>query len=251
MKFRALIADDEPTLGQYLASRLGELWPDLDILDIAVNGIDALGKIENMQPDIVFLDIKMPGMSGLDVAKNMNHPCLVVFVTAYNQYAVKAFEEEAVDYLLKPVSEERLLRAIDRIKKRLDAKDRDQDLKRLLTKLNHLVEESTSHVRYLRASSGKGIRLIAVEDILFIQARSKYTAVVTKDGEYLMRIPLAELIGRLDPNQFWQVHRSIIVNASKVVSASRIEREKYALTIKDWKDALPVSRSFVHLFRLM
>ena len=249
MSIRALIADDEPKLAEYLAGRLAELWPELELCGIAANGKEAIAKIAAEKPDVVFLDIKMPGLSGLEVARRMTHPSLVVFVTAYHQYAVNAFEEEAVDYLLKPVSDERLLHTIARIKNRCAGKGGEQNLEALLSKLTRAVERTDAYVRYLRATSGKTMRLISVDDVLFIRARSKYTSVVTRDGEYLMRTPLSELITQLDPDRFWQVHRSTIVNASKVVSVSQTGRETYVLTVRDCEELLPISRSFIHLFK--
>ncbi len=250
MSIRALIADDEPKLAEYLAGRLSELWPELKLCGIAVNGDDALAKINDEKPDIAFLDIKMPGLSGLEVARKMTHPSLIVFVTAYHKYAVNAFEEEAVDYLLKPVCDERLLRTIARIKGRTHI-GKAQDLESLLSKLARAMEKKDAYVRYLRASSGKVIRLISVNDVLFLNARSKYTFAVTKDGEFLMRTSLSELIKQLDPERFWQIHRSTIVNASKVISVSQTGRETYVLTVKDHREPLAVSRAFIHQFKLM
>lgn len=251
MSIRALIADDEPKLGEYLAGRLAVLWPELEICGIAVNGDDALAKINAEKPDIAFLDIKMPGASGLDVARRMTHPSLVVFVTAYHKYAVAAFEEEAFDYLLKPVTDERLMRTIARIKNRVTGNGRMQDLDSLLTKLTQTMGRQDAYVRYLRASSGKAMRLISVDDVIFIIARSKYTFAVTMDGEFLMRTTLAELLKQLDPEKFWQIHRSTIVNASKVVSVSQTGRETYVLTVKDYQEPLTVSRTFIHQFKQM
>ncbi len=248
MSVRALIADDEPKLAEYLAGRLAELWPEFELCGIAASGQEAIEKIDAEKPDVVFLDIKMPGISGLEVARRMTHPSLVVFITAYHQYAVNAFEEEAVDYLLKPVSDERLMHTITRIKNRL-GKGEEQNLKTLLSKLAQAMEKTEAYVRYLRATSGTTMRLISVGDVLFIRARSKYTSVVTQGGEFLMRTPLSELIKRLDPDSFWQIHRSTIVNASKVVSVSQTGREAYVLTVRDCKELLPVSRSFIHRFK--
>jgi DNA-binding LytR/AlgR family response regulator len=249
MSIRAIVADDEPKLAEYLAGRLLALWPELELCGIAVNGDDALAKINTEKPDIAFLDIKMPGASGLEVARRMTHPSLVVFVTAYHKYAVVAFEEETVDYLLKPVSDERLMRTIARIKNRFTGDGRTQDLESLLTKLTRAMERQDAYVRYLRASSGKVMRLISVDDVLFINARSKYTFAVTKDGEFLMRTSLTELIRQLDPDRFWQIHRSTIVNASKVVSVSQTGRETYVLTVRDYQEPLTVSRAFIHQFK--
>ncbi len=252
MSIRALVADDEPKLAEYLAGRLAEFWPGLKLCGIAVNGTDAVEKINNEKPDLVFLDIKMPGMSGLEVARRMAHPSLVVFVTAYQKYAIDAFEEEAVDYLLKPVSDERLLQTITRVKSRLACTAAGgQDLEALLSKLSRALEGKGSYMRYLRATFGKAVRLISLEDVLFIRAQSKYTSVVTAEGEFLMRMPLSELIKRLDPEQFWQIHRSVIVNASKVVGVNQTGREAYVLTVRDYGEQLPVSRSFVHMFKQM
>jgi DNA-binding LytR/AlgR family response regulator len=163
MSIRALIADDEPKLAEYLAGRLDELWPELELCGVAVNGNDALAKINSEKPDLAFLDIKMPGMSGLEVARRMAHLSLVVFVTAYHKYAVDAFEEEAVDYLL-PVSDERLLHTIDRVKARLAQKGREQNLESLLSKLTTM-EKNVSYLRYLRFL-GKIMRLISADDVL-------------------------------------------------------------------------------------
>ena len=251
MSLRALIADDEPKLAEYLSGRLAALWPELELCGIAVNGKEAVAEINAKKPDLVFLDIKMPGMSGLEVARRMTHPSLVVFVTAYHQYAVNAFEEEAVDYLLKPVSDERLRQTIARIKSHCDGRGTAQNLDALLSKLTRAIENKDDYVRYLRASSGKAMRLISVDDVLFIRAQSKYTSVVTKDGEFLMRMPLSELIKQLDPEGFWQIHRSTIVNAAKVVAVSQTGHESYVLTVRDSVELLPVSRSFVHQFKQM
>jgi DNA-binding LytR/AlgR family response regulator len=251
MSVRALVADDEPKLAEYLAGRLAELWPEVEICGIAVNGNDALARIEKEKPDLAFLDIKMPGISGLEVARRMAHPSMVVFVTAYHKYAVHAFEEEAIDYLLKPVCDERLMRTIARIKNRCAGREGAPNMSLLLSKLAQAMENKDAYLRYLRASLGKVMRLISVDDVLFINARSKYTVVVTKDGEFLMRASLSELIKQLDPEKFWRIHRSTIVNASKVVSVSQTGRETHVLSVKDCQEPLPVSRAFIHQFKQM
>jgi DNA-binding LytR/AlgR family response regulator len=251
MSIRVLIADDEPKLAEYLAERLAALWPGVEVCDTAANGEEALAKIQEQKPDVAFLDIKMPGMSGLEVARKISHPCLVVFVTAYHKYAVDAFEEEAVDYLLKPVNDERLKRTIARIQERQAGKSGGRSLETLLSKLARTVERKDDYVRYFRASSGKVTRLISACDVLFIRAHSKYTLVITKEGEFLMRLSLSQLIKQLDPEQFWQIHRSTIVNASKVISLMQRGREEHVLRIRDHDELLPVSRSFLHLFKQM
>jgi DNA-binding LytR/AlgR family response regulator len=250
VSIRALVADDEPKLAEYLIGRLAELWPELEVCGNAVSGDDALTMINTEKPDLAFLDIKMPGISGLEVARRMTHPSMIVFVTAHNKYAIAAFEEEAVDYLLKPVSDERLIRTIARIKDRCAVRE-TPDLEALMMKLSKVMEYKEAYLRYLRASSGKVMRLIPVDDVLFINACSKYTCVITKEGEFLMRASIGELIRKLDPERFWRIHRSMIVNASKIVSVTRIGREKHVLTIKDCNETLPVSRAFVHQFKQM
>ncbi len=251
MTVPVLIADDEPQLAHYLAERLTALWPEAEVRAIAANGEEALRLIQQLKPSVVFLDIKMPGLSGLEVAKKITHPCLIVFVTAFNKYAVNAFEEEAVDYLLKPVSDERLKRTIERIRARLDSSGGSRNLEAVLSKIAQAVERKDEYVHYLRAASGKTTRLISVSDVLFIRAQSKYTTVVTREGEFLMRVSLTELIKQLDPEQFWQIHRSIIVNVSKVISLIQKGREEHGLRIRDHDELLPVSRSFLHLFKQM
>ncbi len=251
MNVPIVIADDEPQLADYLAERLKALWPEARVQGIAANGEQALALIAELKPDVVFLDIKMPGLSGLDVAKKMTHPALVVFVTAFHKYAVEAFEKEAVDYLLKPVSDARLKQTIDRVKQRLAVSPGTGSLEAVLTKIAKAVERREEYVRYLRAASGKTTRLLSVSDVLFIRAQSKYTTVVMKEGEFLMRVSLSELLKQLDPEQFWQIHRSIIVNVSKVVSVIQKGREDHGVRIRDYEDLLPVSRSYLHLFKQM
>lgn len=251
MSPRVLIADDEPKLAEYLAERLIALWPGVEVCGTAANGNEALAKIEEQKPNVVFLDIKMPGLSGLDVARKITHRCLVVFVTAFHKYAVEAFEREAIDYLLKPVNDERLKRTIARIQDRRAAKDGAENLEAVLSKLTQIIERKDDYVRYLRATSGKVTRLLSTKDVLFIRAQSKYTLVITKEGEFLMRLSLSQLIKQLDPEQFWQIHRSTIVNASKVISLMQTGREEHVLRICDHDELLPVSRSFLHLFKQM
>jgi DNA-binding LytR/AlgR family response regulator len=191
----------------------------------------------------------MPGMTGLEVVRRMTHPALVVFITAFDKYAVESFEEEAIDYLLKPVSDERLAQTIMRIRKRLEGAGQKQGLDALLEKLDQLVvKRKDTYVRWLRAESGKEVRLIPVETILFIQSRNKYTAVVTRDGEFLMRTPISDLLEQLNPKQFWQIHRSTIVNISKVQSIKKEEQQRYTLHLRDSAELLTVSRQFAHLF---
>ncbi len=248
MNPRAVIADDERRLADHLAARLAVLWPDLTVCGVVTNGADALGLINREKPDVAFLDIQMPGLTGMDVVRRMTHRALVVFVTAYDRYAVESFEQEAVDYLLKPVNDERLARAIERVRKRLGGTEQQPGLEALLRKLNGALAPKASYAGFLRAAAGTETRLIPVETILFIQARSKYTAVVTRDGEFLMRTPLKELLTQLDPERFWQIHRSTIVNLSKVRSIRKAEQQQYVLSLFDSPETLTASRQFAHLF---
>lgn len=249
MSPRAIVADDEKRLAEYLAGRLHVLWPELAICGIAVNGPEALDMIDREKPDIVFLDIKMPGMTGMEVVRKMTHPALVVFVTAFNQYAVESFEEEAVDYLLKPVSDERLARTILRIQKRLAGSEKTQVLDAVLEKLTKAVQRKESYAGFLRAPTGKEIRLIPVDSIFFIEARSKNTVIVTSDGEFLVRTPIVDLLKQLNPELFWQIHRSRIVNISKVQSVTKAGQQRYSLRLHEYAELLTVSRHYTHLFK--
>jgi DNA-binding LytR/AlgR family response regulator len=249
MNPRAIIADDEKRLAEHLAGKLSVLWPDLVMCGIATNGTEALAMINREKPDVAFLDIHMPGMTGLEVVRRMTHSALVVFITAFDKYAVESFEEEAIDYVLKPVSDERLSQTIRRIRKRLEGTGEKRGLDSLLEKLDHvIVKHKDSYVRWLRAESGKEVHLIPVETILFIQSRNKYTAVVTRDGEFLMRTPISSLLEQLDPKQFWQIHRSTIVNVSKIQSVKKGEQQRHILCLRDYAELLTVSRQFAHLF---
>ncbi len=248
MSPRAIIADDEKRLAEYLAGRLEVLWPDLIICGIAVSGPDALAAINREKPDLVFLDVKMPGMNGLEVARKMTHPALVVFVTAFDQYAVESFEEEAVDYLLKPVSDDRLARTIVRVQKRLAGAENTQGLDVLL-KLTKAIERRESYSGFLRATAGKEIRLIPVDTIFYIESRNKNTVVVTPDGEFLTRTPIVDLLKQLDPEKFWQIHRSRIVNASKVESITSAGQQRYSLRLREYPDTVTVSRHYAHRFK--
>lgn len=246
---RALIAEDEPHLAAHLASRLKALWPELDIVAQVGNGGDALEFIQRERPDIAFLDIRMPVMNGLEVAERLRVPCRLVFVTAYDQYAVAAFEHAAVDYLLKPISDERLKITIERL--RASAAPSGEaallELKRLLA----AAAPETDRLRWIRAQCGNSIRLVQVDEVCYFQAADKYTLVVTADAELLIRTPIKELAEQLDPGQFWQVHRGTLVNSRQIVSASHDRLGRLSLKLRDRPEPLPVSRSYAHLFRQM
>lgn len=250
----ALIADDEPHLAAHLAQHLEALWPELDIVASAANGLEALERIEALHPDIAFLDIRMPGLSGLEVARRLNRPCRLVFVTAYDQYAVEAFEREAVDYLLKPVSDERLQQAITRLRNTL-AQPAPALPDALLNQLQGLLAGQLpgkpAPLRWIKAQVGQTVRLVAADDICYFQSADKYTAVFTRDAELLIRTPIKELAEQLDPEQFWQIHRGTLVNVRQIAGAKHDALGRVSLQLKDRPDTLAVSRGYAHLFRQM
>ena len=251
---KALIADDEPLLAKHLAARLAALWPQLEIVGIAANGIEARDLIEALRPDVAFLDIRMPGLSGLEVVQTLSPQargaCRAVFVTAYDEFAVQAFEREAVDYLLKPVSDERLAVAIARLQREPAAPAATQSAD-LLQRLQALLPKAAEHLRWVRASVGIDVRLVAVDEICYFQATDKYTAVFTPDAELLIRTTIKELVEQLDPGQFWQVHRGTLVNAQQIVSARQDALGRVALKLRDRPETVAVSRAHAHLFRQM
>ena len=245
---RAIIADDEPHLAADLQRSLKSLWPELQIVAVVFDGIAAQQTLQELKPDIAFLDIRMPGQSGLDAARWAGADCRVVFVTAYDDHAVQAFEQAAVDYLLKPVSDERLERCVERLQQRsLFAPDV------LLTRLQQLLATPTmpEPLRWLRVQVGQTVRMVAVEEVCYFQSADKYTTLLTRDAELLLRTPLKDLIGQLDPGQFWQVHRGTLVNVKQIVSAHHDLLGKVSLSLKDRTEKVAVSRSYAHLFRQM
>jgi DNA-binding LytR/AlgR family response regulator len=250
MTTTALIADDEPHLASHLKAQLAELWPALAIVAVAKNGIEAAAQIAALQPDIAFLDIQMPGLTGLEVAQGIEGETRVVFVTAYDEYAVQAFEQAALDYLLKPLRTERLARALERLKATL-SREPDAHLAETLQRLLR-GPSTTPPLRYIRAAQSELTHQIAVEDVLFFQADDKYTVVQTVAGtEHLIRTPIMELAAQLDADQFWQVHRSTLVNLAFLAGTRRDEASRLFLRIKGHPRELPVSRAYVHLFKAM
>jgi DNA-binding LytR/AlgR family response regulator len=249
---RAIIADDEPHLAEFLRDRLIALWPELDIVALAANGAEALRLIDDQAADIAFLDIRMPGLTGLEVAERIDAKTRIVFVTAFDQYAVDAFEREAVDYLLKPVTDERLARTIVRLRNKSADGELPPDVGALLKTLARVLPSArAAHLRWIRASLGELTRQIPVEEVLYFQAQDKYVSVYTRDGEALIRTPLAELQAQLDPEEFWQIHRSTIVNVNRIVAARRDLMGRTVLKLADVKTELPVSRGYAHLFKGM
>jgi DNA-binding LytR/AlgR family response regulator len=254
----ALIADDEPHLARALQAQLATLWPTLQVLAVARNGIEAAEAIATHRPDLAFLDIQMPGLTGLEVAQGIEGATRVVFVTAYDEYAVQAFDQEALDYVLKPVKAERLQRTVERVQRALAAPADARDDGHLLAALQRLLPAAAGageRLRWVRASRGELTQQLPVDDVLYFHADDKYTCVQTAQGEHLIRTPISELAAQLDPAQFWQVHRSTIVNLAHVEGTRRDEASRLFVRIRgrDQRPAqeLPVSRAYVHLFKAM
>ncbi|MEH6558138.1 MAG: LytTR family DNA-binding domain-containing protein [Oceanicoccus sp.] len=247
MTVTAIVVDDESTLVDYLVNKLGELWPELVIVGTANNGRNAIALAEEFDPDIAFLDIHMPGLSGLQVAEALPENTRVVFVTAFDDFAVEAFQRAAVDYLLKPVTNSRLGLTIERLKDSSGNQDRSV--------LMRFLEEATTgqknYLQWIRAGYDDTTQLIAAEDVIYFKADQKYTEVITKDNVYVVRRSIKELGEELDPAQFWQIHRGIIVRVDQVASAKRDLRGRYTISLRDHPHKLRTSQSYGHLFRQM
>jgi len=254
----ALIADDEPLLRKALARMLGSAWPELAIVAQARNGREAVDQFELLLPDICFLDVHMPGLSGVEAARFIGARARLVFVTAYDQYAVQAFEQGVLDYLVKPVEPARLAQTVARLQERLGAANTGTDTDALLEQLAarlHRKAEPTA-LRWIRASVGQTLRLIPVEEIDFLRSDEKYTLIAWrgdggKPGEALIRTPLKELVAQLDAAHFAQVHRSVVVNLRAISHVTRGDNETADIHLKGRPEVLPVSRSYLHLFRQM
>ena len=256
----ALIADDEPLLREALRRQLASAWPELEIVAEARNGREAMRLFEEQHPDICFLDVHMPGLSGVDAANHIGRRAHVVFVTAYDHYAVQAFAQGALDYLLKPVEQARLAETVSRLKERLrssrPAINTEQLLQQLSAQLAKLQDGGKGQpLRWIRAQAGKTVRLIAIGDVDYFRSDAKYTLVAWQDGgkpaEAVVRTPLKELLDQLDPDQFAQVHRSVVVNLRAIGHVRRRDNETAEIHLKARGDVLPVSRNYVHLFRQM
>ncbi len=246
---RALIADDERLMREQLRGRLAAAWPELQVVAEARNGAEALKLFEQQRPELAFLDIRMPAPNGLEVAAKIADRCHVVFVTAYEAHAVEAFERGAADYLLKPVEPDRLAVTIARLKQRMQAPPDVHRLASILSRIQLEAVPTANRMRWLQATVGNQLRIIAVDEILFFQATDKYTRVVTPSGEALIRKPLKELLDGLDPDQFWQIHRSTIVNVRAVAGVSRDIQGRLNVSIKSCPERLEVSRGYTHLFK--
>ena len=248
MNVTVLVAEDEPLMRERLLGMLATAWPEAQVVAAPENGIDAWDAWLEHEPQVVFLDIRMPGMSGLEVAERIGRRSHVVFVTAYDQYAVDAFDTGAVDYLLKPIQPGRLDKALARLREKLDT--RPEDVSEVVQQVKAASPQpKRKKLKWLKASVGKQIRLIDVEEVLFFQADTKYTRVVLADSEALVRIPLKDLVGGLDPGLFWQIHRGTLVNVNAIKVAERVDAERMQVLLRGSSEVLPVSRSFTHLFR--
>ena len=269
----ALIAEDEPLLAAALQAELACLWPDLQVLPSVGDGHSALGQALALRPDVLFFDIRMPGLSGLDAAAALADawdtttpgaqpfPALV-FVTAYDQYAVQAFEAQAVDYLLKPVQPERLIKTIQKLQQSLASKrSAATDFEATMSQLRSLLEMSSSPpsaanpastwLQHIQASVGNAIHLVPLPEVLYLEAADKYVRVLTANREYLIRTPLKELLPQLDPVQFWQIHRGTVVNSGSIELASRDEQGRLSLSLRGRPERLAVSRLFAGQFKAM
>jgi DNA-binding LytR/AlgR family response regulator len=276
----ALIAEDEPLLAAALQAELARTWPELNVLAVVGDGVSAVQRALQLQPDVLFFDIRMPGMSGLDAAATLadewntdapagrDFPALV-FVTAYDQYAVQAFEAQAMDYLLKPLQTERLQKTVSKVQLALakraqaainsgaNATTGETPLESTLAQLRHLllaqapVTAATTPLTLIQASVGSAIRMVPVDEVLYFEAADKYVRVLTAAHEYLIRTPLKELLPQLDPAVFWQIHRGTVVHAARLDTVTRDEAGKLSVALRGRPEKLPVSRLYAHLFKAM
>ena len=254
----ALIADDEPLLRKSLTRLLAQAWPELEVVAQARNGREAVKQFEEQQPDICFLDVHMPGLSGVEAARVIGRRAQLVFVTAYDRYAVQAFEQGALDYVVKPVEPARLADTVARLQERLRAAQPLPEIEALLLQLAaHLQKKAAPEpLRFIRASIGQTMRMIATEEIDFLRSDEKYTLIAWrgdagKPGEAVIRTPLKELVAQLDAAQFVQVHRSVVVNLRAISHVTRSQNETAQLHLKGRDEVLPVSRTYLHHFRQM
>lgn len=255
----ALIADDEPLLREQLAMHLARLWPELQLVAQARNGREAVELFDELKPQIAFLDVHMPGMNGVEAARCIGRRAEVVFVTAFDRYAVEAFRQGAIDYLVKPIEEERLRDSVQRLQARLRAADEAlrPEFSALLERMAEQMREqrrgggARQHLQWIKASVGNAVRLIPIEQVLYLRSDAKYTVVAWERGEALIRTTIRELADALDPDQFVQVHRSAIVNLAHVDRFAHGPGDSGEVHLKGRDERLTVSRSYVHLFRQM
>lgn len=256
----ALIADDEAPMRDLLRARLATVWPELQIVAEAANGVEAVELGEKLRPDIAFLDIRMPGLSGIEAARRLYARSHIVFATAYDQYALDAFAQGALDYLLKPVSAERLATTCARLQARMrtraKAEAAPQDIGQELAKLTALLEnkgkpEKPAYLRWIQAQVGSSLRMVSTREILFFQSDEKYTRVQTVGAEFLIRKTLKELLDELDPDEFWRIHRSTLVRVDAIAEVKRDLRGRQMLKVRGWPGELEVSRNHSYLFQQM
>ncbi len=246
---KVLIAEDELVLRQHFSKKLAVVWPEAQIVAECADGLSAIEKIDELAPQVCFLDIHMPEMTGLEVARDAGDRCHIVFVTAYDQYAIEAFEKGAVDYLVKPINEERLAITVARLKERLNTAP--ADLSTIIASLRGGQSGQREFLRWIKASQGTALKMVPVTDVLFFNSDEKYTRVVTAEGELLIRKPMKELQDELDPAMFWQIHRSTMVRADAIEKVTRDFRGDATVHIKNVRESLKVSRPFSHLFKQM
>jgi DNA-binding LytR/AlgR family response regulator len=251
--FTALIADDESPLREQLRARLASVWPELRIVAEAANGVEAVELARQHRPDIAFLDIRMPGMDGIEAARQLYNACHIVFVTAYDQYALDAFEQGAMDYLLKPVTAERLATTCERLRARLARAPQDigAQLAHLATLLRQDSGKKRNYLRWIQAQVGGSLRMVSTREVLFFQSDEKYTRVQTATAELLIRKTLKELAEELDPDEFWRIHRSTLVRVDAIEHVSRDMRGRQILKVRGYPQELEVSRNHTHLFQQM
>ena len=252
----AIIADDERLMRDQLRLRLSEAWPELQIIGEAKNGEEAVELVEQLKPNLTFLDIRMPGKTGMEAARDIGDRSQIVFVTAYDQYAVEAFERGAIDYVLKPTEPERLKVTVERLKRRLErpgeAASVNDSVQAMLSQLaEKIAAPKPKHLQWIQASIGQDLRMIPVEDILFFRSDEKYTCVQTASFEALIRKPVRDLAEELDPQLFWQIHRATLVNVNAIEGVTRDIRGRHLVLVKGRPEKLEVSRSFLHLFKQM
>ena len=249
MNARAILVEDEVTLRQQLEELLAAVWPELEIVASVGDGVQALAALEQHRPDLMFLDVEMPEMSGIDVARHASGKCHVAFVTAYSAYATQAFDAGAVDYVLKPINRERLAVACKRLQERLASVP--ADLEQVLAQLAARVAKAKPYLRWITASRGANIRMITIEEVCYFQADTKYTLVALADGESLIHIAIRDLLEQLDPQMFWQIHRSTIVNVQEIETIGRDATGHVSVRMKRRAEPLRVSQQFAYRFRQM
>ena len=246
----AVIAEDEAPQRRELRASLAEMWPELDVVAECEDGLAALQALEDHRPDVAFLDIRMPGVSGLEVARAAGTNCQVIFITAYEEYALRAFDEGAVDYLQKPVARERLQLAIERTRARLGS-GAQVDMAALIDMVQARLAPARPGIKWITASVGNAVKMFSIDEVLFFQAQDKYTRVVTADNEGHIRTPLKDLLPSLDSEMFWQVHRSVIVRVGAIHAVEKGDDGKLQLSVRGHPELLPVSSAFQHRFRGM